>query len=301
MNLIENHPGEWAALLTAVFWTVTALAFESASRRVGSLVVNILRLVIGFIFLTIFSIIYKGTVIPLDASRENWFWLSLSGLVGFVFGDLFLFKSYTIIGSRFSMLIMTLVPPITALFSWIIIGERLTMFHYLGMTLTFLGISLAIFNRNGKGEKLTLKLAPLGILYAFGGAVGQALGLVLSKFGLKDYDPFSATQIRVIAGIAGFSVLITLIRRWNNVKVALSDKVSMKPLSLGAFFGPFLGVSFSLIAVKFTKAGIASTIMALVPVFIIVPAVVMYKEKVTLPEIAGAIISVIGVALFFLK
>jgi len=301
MNIIENHPGEWAALLTAVFWTVTALAFESASRRAGSLVVNILRLVIGFIFLTIFSIIYKGTVIPLDASRENWFWLSLSGLVGFVFGDYFLFKSYTIIGSRFSMLIMTLVPPITALFSWIILGERLTMFYYLGMTLTFLGISLAIFNRNGKGEKLSLKLAPPGILYAFGGAVGQALGLVLSKFGLKDYDPFSATQIRVIAGIAGFSILITAIRRWKSVRVALSDKVSMKSLSLGAFFGPFLGVSFSLIAVKYTEAGIASTIMALVPVFIIVPAILMYKEKVTLPEIAGAIISVIGVALFFLK
>ena len=301
MNLIENHPGEWAALFTAVLWTVSALTFESASRRVGSLVVNILRLIIGFIFLTTFSIIYKGTVIPLDASRENWFWLSLSGLVGFVFGDFFLFKSYTIIGSRFSMLIMTLVPPITALFSWIILDERLTMFHYLGMTLTFLGISLAIFNRNGKGEKLSLKLAPTGILYAFGGAVGQALGLVLSKFGLKDYDPFSATQIRVIAGIAGFGVIITLIRRWNNVKVALSDKVSMKSLSLGAFFGPFLGVSFSLIAVKYTEAGIASTIMALVPVFIIVPAVLMYKEKVTLPEIAGAIISVIGIALFFLK
>jgi drug/metabolite transporter (DMT)-like permease len=300
MNLIENHPGEWAALFTAVFWTVSALAFESASRRIGSLVVNILRLIIGFIFLTIFSIIYKGIVIPLDASRENWFWLTLSGLVGFVFGDFFLFKSYTIIGSRFSMLIMTLVPPITALFSWVILGERLTMFHYLGMTLTFLGISLAIFNRNGKGEKLSLKLAPSGILYAFGGAVGQALGLVLSKFGLKDYDPFSATQIRVIAGIAGFSILITIIQRWNNVKIALSDKVSMKSLSLGAFFGPFLGVSFSLIAVKYTEAGIASTIMALVPVFIIVPAVLLYKEKVTFPEIAGAIISVIGVALFFL-
>jgi drug/metabolite transporter (DMT)-like permease len=69
---------------------------------------------------------------------------------------------------------------------------------------------------------------------------------------------------------------------------------------LGAFFGPFLGVSFSLIAIKYTEAGIASTIMALVPVFIIIPAVVIYKQKVTLPEILGAIVSVGGVALFFL-
>jgi drug/metabolite transporter (DMT)-like permease len=59
-------------------------------------------------------------------------------------------------------------------------------------------------------------------------------------------------------------------------------------------------VSFSLIAIKYTEAGIASTIMALVPVFIIIPAVFIYKQKVTLPEILGAIVSVGGVALFFL-
>jgi drug/metabolite transporter (DMT)-like permease len=239
-------------------------------------------------------------ILPVDARPENWFWLVLSGLVGFVFGDLFLFKSYIVIGSRFAMLIMTLVPPITALFSFFILGERLTLFNYLGMTLTFSGIALAIFSRNGKGEKISLKLAPKGILYAFGGAVGQALGLVLSKLGLRDYDPFAATQIRIIAGIAGFAILITVLRRWRNVVSATSDKAAMIPTSVGAFFGPFLGVSFSLIAIKFTEAGIASTIMALVPVLIILPAVILYKQKVTPAEIAGAVISVGGVALFFL-
>jgi drug/metabolite transporter (DMT)-like permease len=194
---------------------------------------------------------------------------------------------------------MTLVPPITALFSFIILGERLTLFHYLGMTLTFSGIAIAIFSRTGKGEKLSLKLAPKGILYAFGGAVGQALGLVLSKFGLKNYDPFAATQIRIIAGIFGYTMLVTVLARWRNIMNATHNQSGMMLTSLGAFFGPFLGVSFSLIAVKYTEAGIASTIMALVPVFIILPAVVIFKERVTIPELLGAIISVGGVALFF--
>jgi drug/metabolite transporter (DMT)-like permease len=235
-----------------------------------------------------------------DANAENWIWLSLSGLVGFVFGDLFLFKSYTIIGSRFSMLIMTLVPPMTALFGWMIIGEHLTLLNFLGMTLTFAGISLAIFSRSGEDEKLRLKLAPAGILYALGGVLGQALGLVLSKFGMKDYDPFSATQIRIIAGIAGFTFLVTAMRRWRSVISAVRDTTGMKALTLGAFFGPFLGVSFSLLSVKFTKTGIASTIMALVPVFILIPAIFLYKQKVTIPEIIGSVISVCGVALFFI-
>lgn len=301
MTFINSHLGEFAALLTAVFWTVTSLSFEAASHKIGSVAVNILRLFIGLIFLSIFNLISRGLIFPTDATPENWFWLALSGLIGFVFGDLFLFKSYTIIGSRFSMLIMTLVPPVTALIGFFVLGERLTLYHYFGMTLTFSGIAMAIFSRSAKGEKLSLKLAPRGILYAFGGAVGQAAGLVLSKFGMKEYDPFAATQIRIIAGLAGYLILVTLMARWISVKAATKNKPGMMLTSLGAFFGPFLGVSFSLVAVKYTEAGIASTIMALVPVFIILPAVVLYKQKVTLAEILGSVVSVAGVALFFVK
>lgn len=300
MNFFNHHIGEFAALLTAFFWTVTSLSFESASHKIGSIAVNILRLIIGLVFLSVFTLIRRGLIFPVDASVENWLWLSLSGLVGFVFGDLFLFKSYTMIGSRFSMLIMTLVPPITAFFSFAILGEKLTLFHYLGMTLTFSGIAMAIFSRPAKGEKLSLKLAPKGIFYAFGGAVGQALGLVLSKFGMKNYDPFAATQIRIIAGIFGYTILVTFLMRWASVIKGTQNKSGMILTSLGAFFGPFLGVSFSLVAIKYTEAGIASTIMALVPVFIILPAVILFKQKVTLPEILGAIVSVAGVGLFFL-
>ena len=300
MNFFNQHIGEFAALLTALFWTITSLSFESASHKIGSVAVNILRLIIGFAFLSVFSLIRRGLLLPIDANIENWIWLSLSGFVGFVFGDLFLFKSYTMIGSRFSMLIMTLVPPITAFFSFIILGERLTLFHYLGMTLTFSGIAMAIFSRPGKGEKLSLKLSPKGILYAIGGAVGQAIGLVLSKFGMKDYDQLAATKIRIIAGIFGYTLLVTVLSRWGSVIEGTHNKSGMMLTSLGAFFGPFLGVSFSLIAIKYTEAGIASTIMALVPVFIILPAVVLFKQKVTLPEILGSIVSVAGVALFFL-
>jgi drug/metabolite transporter (DMT)-like permease len=117
---------------------------------------------------------------------------------------------------------------------------------------------------------------------------------------MKDYDPFAATQIRIIAGIAGYAILVTIIARWGAVIKATSNSRGMMLTSIGAFFGPFLGVSFSLVAIKYTEAGIASTIMALVPVFIILPSVLLYKQKVTLAELLGSIISVGGVALFFL-
>lgn len=301
MSFFRSHLGEFAALLTAFSWTITALANEKASKKIGSLSLNIIRMFLAVFLLSFYNLIARGHFLPVDANLHNWLWLSLSGLVGFTFGDYFLFRAYAEIGSRFSMLIMTTVPLFTAFLGWVFIGEKLRLLHFAGMMLTFIGISLAIFSRNGKGEKLTLKLAPSGILFALGGAVGQALGLVLSKIGMQgSYDPFAATQIRVFAGAGGFAVLAFMLSRWSDVAKGVKDRKAFTAVSTGAFFGPFLGVSFSLMAVKFTQAGIASTIMAMVPVLIIPPSVLMYREKVTLAEIAGAVISVSGTAIFFI-
>jgi drug/metabolite transporter (DMT)-like permease len=169
-----------------------------------------------------------------------------------------------------------------------------------GMIIVIFGISIAIFNKPVRGERLSFKIAPAGLLFAFIGALGQGLGIVLSKYGMEGYDAFASTQIRIIAGVIGFTIIITALRRWGNVAAAIKNPPAMKALMLGAFFGPFLGISFSLLSVKHTQAGIASTIMAIVPVLILAPAAWIYKEKITAVEIAGAIISVAGVAFFFI-
>ena len=295
-----NHSGELAALLVAFFWSITALAFESASRKVGSLPVNIIRLVLGLFFLSILNMIMRGMALPSDASLHNWIWLSVSGFIGFVLGDYFLLKSFTIIGSWFAMLIMTSAPLLAAVFGWIMIGEQLSVKSLFGIMVTTSGIIIAMFKREGENKKFRISKPLPGILFAFGGAFGQALGIVLSKYGMKDYNAFASTQIRIITGIAGFVLLITATGTWKSVVSALSDKKAMTSITIGSFFGPFLGVSFSLVAIKYTTAGIASTIMALVPIFIIPPSILLFKHKITAREIIGTIISLAGVMLFFM-
>lgn len=304
--MLQSHIGEYAALLTAVFWTITAIAFESAGKKVGSLSTNLLRLFMAFIFIGIYSLITRGSFIPFDASAHNWIWLSLSGLIGFVIGDLLLFEAYVVIGSRISMLIMSLTPPITAFFGWILMDEILSPQNFIGMFLTILGITIVVLDRKSKNSedqnksKIKLSYPVVGILLAFGGAVGQGAGLVLSKYGMQDLDPFAATQIRVITGFIGFSILFVFMKRWKKVLEAMKNRKAMTRLGIGAFFGPFLGVSFSLLSVKHTTTGVASTIMAIVPVLIIPPAIIFFKEKITMKEILGSIIAVGGIALFFL-
>lgn len=303
---MQNHFGEIAGVLTAVFWTVTSLAFESAGKKVGSLAVNLIRLVMAFFFIGIYSWIVRGYFFPADATLFQWKWLALSGLIGFVIGDLLLFQAFVEVGARISMLMMALAPPFAALIGWLMLGEVLSPMNLLGMAVTLTGIVIVILKRekvseNGKTiKRLKSNYSVRGILMALGGALGQATGLVISKKGMGDYDAFSSSQIRVLTGIVGFSILFFFIRRWPRVKAALKNVPAMKRITLGAFFGPFLGVSFSLLAVQHTKAGIAATLMAISPVLIIAPSIILFKEKVNWKEIIGAIITVGGVAIFFL-
>lgn len=301
---MNSHFGEIAALLTAVFWTITALAFESASKKVGSLVVNILRLSMALFFLGIYTWFSRGLFFPSDASLHGWIWLALSGLVGFVIGDLLLFQAFVVIGARISMLIMSLAPPIAALAGWLILGEKFTLQNTAGMSLTLAGIALVVLNRTPKpgisGKRgMHFNYPVAGLFLAFGGAAGQGVGLVLSKLGMQEYDAFASSQIRVIAGIIGFAAVFTILGKWGSVRQAFSHIPAMRRLTLGAFFGPFLGVSFSLLAIQHTNTGVASTIMSIVPVLIIAPAVLINKEKLRLREVLGALLAVAGVSLFF--
>ena len=293
--IFQSHIGEIASLLVAVCWTLSALFFEKAGHKVGSLSVNIIRLALAILFLGLTTFFTRGMFFPSDASMHNWIWLGLSGIIGFFLGDLFLFKSYTVIGSRTSQLVMSLAPMLTAVIGWFFLEEILSAKSILGIVVSVSGIMIAV-----AGKNLKLNIPLKGFLYAFGGALGQAVGLILSKKGMGDYDAVAATQIRAIFGFVGFVLLVTFLKRWGRIFGTIKDFGSMQSITLGAIFGPFVGVALSLYAVQHTETGIASALMALVPIFIIVPSAIMFKEKITARQVIGAIISIAGASIFFL-
>lgn len=296
---MENYYGEMAALATAFCWSITATSFEVAGKKVGSLSLNLIRLFIGMFFLMIFTWIVRGVPIPVDASITTWKWLFASGLIGLVIGDLLLFEAFVRIGARISMLIYASVPPMNALLAYIILGESMTSFQIIGMFVTVSGIAMVILVKDtGKKVKLSHPLA--GILLAFGGAFGQALGYIIGKVGLESYDAFAATQIRLLAGIIGFSLILTFKGKWKNFFAALKEKEAMKFITLGSFFGPFLGISLSLLAIQYTHPGVASTLTSITPVLLIPVAIFIRKETVHFKEFIGAIVALVGVGLIFL-
>jgi len=293
--MFQSHIGEFAGLGVSVCWTMSALFFEKAGHKIGSLSVNFIRLLFAIVFLGITTFFSRGLFFPTDATAYQWFWLGLSGFIGFFLGDMFLFQSYMVIGSRTAALIMSLAPMLTAVIGWFFLNETLSPKSIIAIVVSVSGIIIAISNR-----KMKLNIPFKGFLLAFGGSLGQAVGLILSKKGMGHYDPVAATQIRAVFGLVSFGVLITALGRWNKLGQAFTHTSALKSVTVGAFFGPFVGVALGLFAIQHTKTGIASTLMALVPIFIIVPSAIMFKEKIKPQQIIGAIITIGGATMFFL-
>ncbi len=298
--MFNPGPGEIAALLTALSWTATMMAFEAAGRRVGSLNVNFLRVVIAAVFLAIFGFLRRGLWLPVDASPHNWIWLSVSGLIGLTLGDICLFRAFVLVGARISALIMAFVPVISALISWLFLGEILSRLDQTGMFLTTTGIVMVVMGKRANNDGTRSGYSLPGLLMALGGAVGQAVGLVFSKYGMGAYDAFAANHIRLLAALAGFVLIFSLTGRWRRLATATRHRSGMAFTTLGSFFGPFLGVSLSLYAVQHTQVGIAATIIALVPIFIIPPSILLKREKIGPRDVIGAVVAVGGSALLFI-
>jgi drug/metabolite transporter (DMT)-like permease len=310
------------------------LSFEAASKRAGSVAVNLIRLVMAFALLCAIGAIARGRPLPTDASAYQWKRLLISGVVGFFIGDLCLFRALVLLGARVTTLIMSLAPVLAAIAGYFLLDERLSSWSFVGMALTLAGIAWVVSERScGAGEDDVVDpsgeviaaeagsshaamaqaasppLAPSrsnraqGVILGILGAAGQGVGLVITKIGssgIHQYDPFAATQIRAIAGIVVFAALVLGIGRQRDVIRALANSRAMGLMTLGAVTGPFLGVSLLNASIQRISTGVAQTMAAMVPVLIIPFVVFLKNERISPRAIIGACVAVGGVAILML-
>jgi drug/metabolite transporter (DMT)-like permease len=297
------YAGELAALSTAVLWSFTSIFFTLSGRRIGAYHLNKFRIPFAVVFLGAMLLITSGRLLPGGIKASSYGYLILSGVIGLSLGDLCLFRAFIVLGTRLTMLIFAASPIITAVFAWIMLGERLNPVAVFGIVITIAGIIWVTAERQFKENAAST--APgsriQGILLALGGAAGQAIGLVLAKAGMgNDLAPLPATFLRMIAAAAAIWLIGIVRNDTGETLKKARDKRAMLFALGGSIGGPFLGVWLSLIAVRHTQTGIAAAIMATVPVLVIPLVVIFYKEKVSLRAIFGAVLAAGGVAILFL-
>ncbi len=292
--------GELFALATSLCWSISAFAFNAAVERVNSVQINTDRMIFAAVMLFI-TISLMG--IGYSVSSSQLLFLFFSGIIGLVFGDTFLFKAYQHIGPRISMLLMALSPIMSAILAYFFLNEVLTFWGLIGMIVTLSGVTLVVFEKN-EIPTSKYKISKAGIFYGLMGALGQAVGLVFAKeaFNEGSINGFLATFIRLISAIIVLLPLALLAKKYKNpVKIFSKDLKAFAAILVGTTLGPYLGITFSLLAVENAKVGIASTLMSLMPILMLPISKYVFKENINWRAISGAVLAVAGVSILFLR
>jgi drug/metabolite transporter (DMT)-like permease len=259
--------------------------------------------------------------IQIQITKEQIIFLALSGFIGLVIGDSFLFMAFNKIGPRITMLVMALNPAMAAGFAYIFLGEGIPVYGIIGILITLIGIlivlyekpvlselSLSLFpddNKISNKKNTTSKVLNIGLLFAVFGALGQAISLIFIKraFVIGHIDGFIATNVRILSSLIIFIPFGIIFKKFlNPVALFYKDKRTFSLVVLGSVIGPYLGITFSLIAVSNTKElGIAATLMATIPIMMLPLSYFIYKEKLNRKSIIGTVLAVCGVAILFLR
>jgi len=300
--MIATRWGEIAALGTAILWTMTYLQFTVAVRLIGAPLLNRARLTVALVFLIVAHLIIYGTPFPLHAEAARWGWLVLSGVIGFAISDALLFRSLFHLGAHRTSLLMALIPVTSAILAWGTLGEQLTAIQAVAALVTVGGIALVVSARpSGRESANGERRASFGILCALGAVVAQSLRYILSKQGMSGGFPILSTNVmQILAATVAVWIMAAFRGKIRGSLAPLRDRTATLSMVGGAFTGPFLGVSLSLVALSAAPVGIASTLMALTPVFLLPISRFVFKERITLRAAIGTALAMGGVAVLLL-
>jgi drug/metabolite transporter (DMT)-like permease len=302
---MQDFTGEIAALGTALFFAFGSTLFTFAGRAFGSQWVNRVRLLLASLMIAIVHVLLLGYLVPQGVSTESLGWLSISGIVGLVLGDMCLMQAFVMIGPRLSMLMMALAPMFSTVIAWLFLNETLDGQTVIGIILAVAGVIIVVTERTTAGRTsvaVSGREYRIGLLFGLGGSLGQAGGTILSRLGLAaGIEPISASLIRLTVA----TVVIWIIAFLRGQAGGTFSAIQAKPraslqLVAATIAGPVIGVWLSLVAVQRTSVGIASTLSALTPIFLIPISYFVFKEHVTRQAIFGTIIATIGTVLLFI-
>ncbi len=294
--------GALAAVATAGVWALSSIAFTLASVRVGAPSVNRVRLLLAVGWLLVAHGLFRMPL-PWGAGGGRWLLLGASGIVGLVLGDGCLFQAFIWIGPRLAMLLLSTAPALASLGGWWVLGEALSAGQLGGILVTLGGVAWVVQAREGEGGPPgSDHHYLLGILCGLGGAAGQAGGLILAKQGAAGGFPaLSVTLIRMVAATATLWLLTALQGQLRaTVRRVAADRTAWRSTLTGSFLGPFLGVTLSIVAIQHSAVGIASTLMALPPVFLLPLSAALFHERVGWQAVLGTGVAMAGVALLCL-
>ncbi|KPK70089.1 hypothetical protein AMJ71_08580 [candidate division TA06 bacterium SM1_40] len=295
---IADFRGELAALSAAFLWALATVAYGRAGKHVPPLELNLVKGILAIILLSLTLLPQGELLVAID--RFSLLLLLLSGAVGIGFGDTAYFESLRSLGARRALLLGILAPPLAALMALAFLGEMLNPGAWFGIALTVLGVAWVVTERV---PRLSHEAAHLrrGVWFGVLAALAQAAGAVISHAVLTQtaISPLPSALLRLVAGVVTILVWILVRRqpvgRWLRIE---QSRRLWAVIAFATFTGTYLGIWLQQTSLKFAEAGVAQTLLATSPLFVL-PVAAGMGERISPRAIAGAFIALAGIALLF--
>lgn len=289
--------GELSAILAALAWAIGSLLYGLIGRRASAGTMNAGKLLTGVVVLAAARLAWTGSAWPAGVSRWDLGLLAVSGLIGLAVGDTAYFGAIRAVGAPRALLILS-AAPVIATGLGLMLGERLTGLDVAGIVVTLLGIVLVIYRRPDATASSRAALGR-GVALAVLAAACQAVGAVLARKAMQGgVDPLGASVIRLAVGLCGMVVVGSMGGQARMWLAELGQDRNWAKIAGAALIGTCIGVFLSLVALSYSRSvGVASTLLATSPVFVLPMAHAFRIEKATLRGVVGTLVAVAGVAL----
>jgi drug/metabolite transporter (DMT)-like permease len=292
--------GQVYALLAAITWAYALVLFKQSTVHIAPIALNLFKNSVGLTLLavTLVVMVFLGQE-SLDTLRQcpvgDLCILMLSGIIGITLADTIFFYALNLIGVGLISIVDCAYAPSAILFSWLLLSERLALWHYVGGALIVTGVFIA--SRHEPPANRTRRQIIAGMFLAALAVVLMAFGIVIAKPILNDFPVIWATILRLTAG----SVLLALFAllgpgrnaRWSVFRPSAGWRRALPASALGTY----LCMVFWVAGFKYTYASIAAVLNQTSVIFASILAAVLLKEPFGPRNVGAVALALVGVVI----
>lgn len=286
--------GEFYALMAALAWAFAVILFKRSGEHIGAFALNLFRVGVSLlVFLPLLLVSGQQLVLPLP--WRDYAILAMSGVLGIALADTFFHRALNRLGAGLSAIVDCTYSPFIVGFAFLMLGERLNRWQFLGMLLVMSAVFIASRHRPPAG--LTRRDLLTGIAYGLAAMATMGLGIVWAKPVLERTPVLWATSVRQLATFAVMLPVAMFHPARRRVLGVFKPAPSWRYSLPGTLLGSCLALLFWIAGMKHAQAGVAAILNQTATIFVLVNATLFLKEPFTGRKALAALLALSGILL----
>jgi drug/metabolite transporter (DMT)-like permease len=286
--------GELYALLTAVMWAAAVIFLKRSGETIPPFALNVFRVAVSTVCLLL-TMAVAGERVAFGAPPRDYAILFASGVIAIAISDTLFLMALNRVGAGIMAIIDCLYAPFVVLFAFVLLGERLGLWRWVGMALVIVGVLIAARHEPPKGTNAREIL--IGGVYGLLSMATVAFGIVIAKPVLNRSPILWATTMRQIGALIAMAPAAFIAPNRREIFDLFRPARNWRFSIPGTLLGSYLALIFWIAGMKYSMAGPAAILNQTSSIYVLIFASIFLKEPFTARKIVASALAVGGIVL----